>query len=231
MRVPVRIHHRGSHAVVAEGPARWLLYCEVCDEAGQTINLPRRETPLPSMLLPGQVAPTAVTVPIPDRAGAYQVYFRAKPAQHHDAGTITSSTSRESSMRLQVKNDAEESETRLFCYFQEAIQEALAEAEKLQRLPDDYHDVTEGWLATWKRRIKSKLLHNFRRAYVDVLSRQQSGFNRQVITILQEIMECTAVEGQAIQDELARSRQRIAELEERLGRLETILLAREPVST
>ena len=38
-----------------------------------------------------------------------------------------------------------------------------------------------------KRWVKQKLLHNFKTAYVDVLSRQQSAFNRQVLAALAEL--------------------------------------------
>ena len=49
---------------------------------------------------------------------------------------------------------------------------SLAEAAGRQELPDDYTDVTEGFLSSLKRRLKRKLLGNFKHAYVDVLSRQ-----------------------------------------------------------
>src|SRR5262249_54064259 len=62
-------------------------------------------------------------------------------------------------------------------------------AERLHRLPDDYRDVTQGWLASWKRRAKEKLLNNFKRAYVDVLSQQQTAFNRQLLTAVEELAE------------------------------------------
>jgi len=75
----------------------------------------------------------------------------------------------------------------------EEVQKALAEASRRQQLPDDYLDVTQGFLAGWKRRLKRKLLGNFKHAYVDVLSRQQSAFNRQVINALQELVECLGV--------------------------------------
>ena len=51
----------------------------------------------------------------------------------------------------------------------------LEMAEAWQRLPDDYVDVTQGWFARAKHWVKKTLLNNFKRAYVDVLSRQQSG--------------------------------------------------------
>jgi hypothetical protein len=73
------------------------------------------------------------------------------------------------------------------------VQRALLEAHAKQALPVDYLDVTQGFLAKWKRWIKRKLLGNFKHAYVDVLSRQQSAFNRQTLTALQELAECCAV--------------------------------------
>src|SRR5262249_45627317 len=76
--------------------------------------------------------------------------------------------------------------------FIESVQAAMVQAARLQQLPDDYNDVTEGWFASWKRKIKSKLLNNFKRAYADVVSRQQSAFNRQMLTALQELVECCA---------------------------------------
>jgi len=75
------------------------------------------------------------------------------------------------------------------------IRAALVGASRLQQLPDDYIDVTEGRLARWKRWIKRKLLGNFKHAYVDVLSRQQSRFNQQVLTALTELADyCATLE-------------------------------------
>ena len=78
-----------------------------------------------------------------------------------------------------------------------------------QQLPDDYLDVTQGFLAGWKRRLKRKLLGNFKHAYVDVLSRRQSQVNRRLITAVQQLTECCATLEHAVRD-----------LHERLGRLE-----------
>jgi hypothetical protein len=93
----------------------------------------------------------------------------------------------------------------------DTVQAALVEANRLQRLPDDYTDVTEGLLASWKRRVKRKLLGNFKHAYVDVLSRQQSGFNRQLLGAVQELAECCATLDHAVHVLL----RRVAELEGR----------------
>jgi hypothetical protein len=120
----------------------------------------------------------------------------------------------------------------------DTAQVALAEASRLQALPADYTDVTEGLFAAWKRRVKRKLLNNFKHAYVDVLSRQQSGFNRCVLTALGELAECCAALDHAgrpaaradspdagalaaLTQRLAETEARCARLEERLARLES----------
>jgi hypothetical protein len=75
---------------------------------------------------------------------------------------------------------------------------ALAEADRRQELPDDYVDVTQGRLAGVKLRIKQKLLGNFKHAYVDVLSRRQSAFNRALLEAVQEALECCALLDHAV---------------------------------
>jgi hypothetical protein len=69
---------------------------------------------------------------------------------------------------------------------------------QLTQLPADYVDVTEGRLAPVKRLIKKKLLNNFKHAYVDVLSRQQSQVNGQVVLMIQQLAECCALLDHAI---------------------------------
>ena len=96
--------------------------------------------------------------------------------------------------------------------FTETAKEALVEIEELRQLPDDYLDVTEGRLARCKRWIKHKLLGNFKRGYVDVLSRQQSHVNRHILTALQQLTECCATLDHA----LCGLQERIDRLEERI---------------
>lgn len=86
------------------------------------------------------------------------------------------------------------------------LSDRLNEAEQLVDLPAGYEDVSEGKLAGLKRTLKRKLLQQFQTAYVDVLSRQQSALNRQLLAAVQELTECNAM--------LAR---RVDELEERLA--------------
>jgi hypothetical protein len=95
--------------------------------------------------------------------------------------------------------------------FLEAVGAELADVDRLQELPSDYLDVTEGFLAGWKRRFKGKLLNNFKKAYVDVLSRQQSACNRHMLRAVQELVEYCATLEHAL-DALG---QRVALLEQR----------------
>lgn len=66
---------------------------------------------------------------------------------------------------------------------------AAREAQRRQKLPEDYLDVTEGWWAGWKRWIKKKLLNNFKQAYVDILSRQQSRVNQELAGAVLQLSE------------------------------------------
>jgi len=100
-----------------------------------------------------------------------------------------------------------------------AVQDALVEANRLQQLPENYIDVTQGRFASWKAWIKRKLLGNFKHAYVDVLSRQQSAFNRRVLAALQELAECCTTMDSLL-EQLAASQQRTQALEERVAQLE-----------
>jgi glycosyltransferase involved in cell wall biosynthesis len=203
--VPVRVHNRGTHAIAAEGPGRYLIQSHAGDECETT-------TPLPDLLMPGQTLPAAVAVRVPRRPGSYQVTIRVI----QDVGTSCPLVSRKAVnklaacdyrvvaesvngsstsgiMRLQV--DDLQQASKGFGPLLDEIRTALAEASCCQRLPDDYTDVTEGRFAKWKRWIKRKLLGNFKHAYVDVLSRQQSRFNQQILTALTELADyCATLE-------------------------------------
>ncbi len=105
----------------------------------------------------------------------------------------------------------------------------LVELHRLRTLPDDYVDVTHGPLAWWKRRIKQKLLHNFRTAYVDVLAQQQSRFNTVLVEILSELIDKrtaraepdpgSAEKATKLVAEMQRLRRRLARLEKQVQQL------------
>src|SRR5262249_55414221 len=155
-------------------------------------------------LMPGQTLPAAVRVPVPQQPGDYRVHFqmsfsrdRTGSAAIADPGALHAGSLNNGEpsgiMELHVQN-------RLlaavgFAPLLEEIRKCLVEAQPLQQLPDDYIDITQGLLAKWKRWIKRKLLGNFKHAYVDVLSRQQSRFNQKLLTALTELADyCATLE-------------------------------------
>jgi hypothetical protein len=195
--VPVRIINRGTHALVAEGPGRKTLHSWITDESGTSYasrsgkEAATMETALPELVMPGQVLPAIVPVPIPGQTGSYQILFGVGPGQVAESSQpMAQGLFPAGAMRLLVEEDAPRNQESFCAPLLDVIQTALAEAERLGHLPDDYLDVTQGWFAQWKRWIKRKLLGNFKQAYVDVLSRQQSAFNRQIVMALTELAEC-----------------------------------------
>jgi glycosyltransferase involved in cell wall biosynthesis len=197
----VSLVNRGNQVAMRDGPGRTMLCSEVVDrEAGRVVS--RREaTRLPCLLLPGQTRSAAVTVNLPAAPGQYQVRLWAErgPANQEVNGSLTH-------LDLSLQSSAEKPSSCAFPFLEE-VGKVLADAQRLQQLPDDYVDVTEGWLAGWKRWIKRKLLGNFKHAYVDVLSRQQSHLNQHMVCIVQNLAECCATLDHAVrglQEKLAR---------------------------
>lgn len=191
----VRVVNCGTHAVVPDGPARVVLRARVGGEGG-----PEGETALPDLLAPGAVLPVAVRVPVPEAPGAYDVVLSAGRAG--EPGPLECAEVR---VRLTVLQRERPGTAPPGAALLDVAREALASAERLRTLPDDYLDVTEGWFAPWKRWLKRKLLNNFKRAYVDVVVRQQSAFNQHVLTALNELAECCAAQQQALEAAVARA--------------------------
>jgi glycosyltransferase involved in cell wall biosynthesis len=238
--VAVRVLNRGTHVAVAEGLARLVLRCRVVNEGGEVLS-ESRPTSLPGLIMPGQSVPAAMTVPVPQVPGDYRVVFWAERV---DSASQAGDVSQAAVMQLLVEPAGMATSPQTGGTMLEAVQSALAAAQQVQELPAGYEDVTEGWLANWKRRLKSKLLNNFRRAFVEPGFRRQSAFNRYVLTALQELAEHGAALEHAGQrniphstreeelvEELTRTRQRCALLEERLARLEARMLEGENAST
>jgi glycosyltransferase involved in cell wall biosynthesis len=178
--IPVRVENCGTHALAAEGPARVTIHSGVVGPSQTTADADA-EAALPSLLTPGQVLPVAVPVRVPDRPGCYEVILTANrpngPELNGPAARV----------RLIVQIPGRAESDGVGSSVGAAVQKALTQAHRLRRLPDDYTDVTEGRFARWKAWVKRKLLGNFKNAYVDVLSRQQSAFNLAVLTALGEL--------------------------------------------
>jgi glycosyltransferase involved in cell wall biosynthesis len=189
--IPVRLINRGSQPAVPEGPGRMLLRCRLAGKS--QVTTATTEAVLPGLLLPGRAVAAAVPVPVPDVAGTYEVRLTVERA-----GTPLNETTTLSNFRLQVVESGC-AERQSYCApLLELAEAALVEARRLERLPDNYTDVTEGWFARGKRWLKHKLLGNFKKAYVDVLSRQQSAVNAHLLTALRELTECCATLDHAV---------------------------------
>src|SRR5207253_4990093 len=183
------------------GPARSVLRAELTPESCRQVTAARLETSLPGLLLPGKEMHAVARVPIPALPGTYEVNLSL-------TGTGNFAEIRAKgdpvALRLNVTPQPEPGNqyslvsgysTSDGCCASSlsAVHAALAHAADKQSLPDGYIDVTQGCLASLKRRIKRKLLGNFKHAYVDALSHQQSTFNQHVLTALQELAECCAL--------------------------------------
>jgi glycosyltransferase involved in cell wall biosynthesis len=254
--VPVRVVNRGSHVLLADGPGRGLLRYGISAETGQPVPAAATQTPLPGLVMPGRALAAVVPVAVPAVPGEYRVIFWAERIVPNEAdpfarlAPLGPGVGGEGGMKLIVEGPGEAQRDTCCGPFLDAVQADLGEAQRRQDLPCDYLDVTEGWLAGLKRRIKRKLLGNFKHAYVDVLSRQQSAFNRLVLAALEELAECCATldhgmrpsrgsepppgaaadELAEVRHQLAENRERCALLEERLARLEVRIQEQETLA-
>jgi glycosyltransferase involved in cell wall biosynthesis len=229
--IPVRVTNLGTHPLVPEGSERTVLRPQLHNEAGEPCPGVQPPSPVPGLVLPGQAQTAAVSVAIPTRPGRYEVSFRAECSSGATSAPAVEVAGRKP-LRLTVE-EAGARDDRGFCAPVLAeVQKALAEARRRERLPESYTDISTGWLVSCKRWVKHKLLNNFKRGYVDVLSRQQSGFNRQVVTALQELVECcellsrrpeVGVASESLRAELVELREHNLALESRIAELEAML--------
>jgi glycosyltransferase involved in cell wall biosynthesis len=239
--VAVRVVNRGTHPVLSEGPSAMVLRARVVAEdeadADCSRSLSGPPTPLPALLIPGQSLTAAVPVVVPPTPGAYRIFFRAERAN-----APPFPWPRSAALHLVVEENAPAQ--RCCAPLLETLQAALVEAQRLQRLPDTYTDVSQGLFASWKRWIKRKLVGNFQHAYVDVLSRQQSQVNQRLVAAVNELAECCALlealpdragrdpasssEPVGLPQRVAFLEARLAELEQRLAETNQLASARQP---
>jgi glycosyltransferase involved in cell wall biosynthesis len=208
--IAVRVVNRGTEVAVAEGPARTVLCGVVMDSADRVVRQLVAPTSLPVLVMPGRAVSASVLVALPPEAGRYEVRLWARRLDRKEpCGPVAS-------VAL-IVGDGDASTTDGCAGLLDEVQTALAGASQLQRLPDDYTDVTQGALAGLKRRVKQKFLGNFKKAYVDVLSRQQTACNEQLLEAVQLLTECCATLDHALR-----------ELQQRVARLEAAPGNRQP---
>jgi hypothetical protein len=157
----------------------------------------RTATDLPDLLVPGAVRTAMLLVPVPPESGTYDLLLWAE----HPGGDRRLASEPTRSGLLVGTTPANVSG---LLPLLDGVRGLLIDAQRIQRLPDDYLDVTQGWLARWKRWTKKTLLNNFKRAYVDVLSRQQSRLNQQLVAAVAQLAECCATLDHAVRSQQAR---------------------------
>jgi glycosyltransferase involved in cell wall biosynthesis len=188
--VPVRVSNLGTHPALAHGPARVMIQAKVVDAHGRSCVPTSTDTPLPALLMPGRTLAAALPVLVPTTPETYEIILSAtKGASDEDGNVLCAGSGR---LRLIVEQSPRTNPETCCTPLLAAVHAALVDAYRRQQLPDSYVDVTQGWFATWKAWVKRKLLGNFKHAYVDVLSHQQSAFNEQVLAALHELAECCA---------------------------------------
>lgn len=179
--VSLVIRNRGTLPLVDAGPGA--VFIEVRSD-GQTSRIP-----LPRSLQPDEQAPVAIALKHPVNV------TEDSPTEIRCMLMDGTPISETCLLSMRIVESGHAPSVPLSLPYLEMAQQALAEAHAQQKLPDDYVDVTEGWFRRVKRWLKQKVLSNFRRAYVDVLSRQQSQVNENLVqAVLQLTQHCATLE-------------------------------------
>ena len=218
--VTVRLSNRGHHPEAGDGFAKTELVSKTLDAMGESIG---RDlvTPLPGLIVPGQDVAVMVRVAVPNRPGpcAVEIFVR-RPSRGEE---LSRGPAVRVAMTVSLVADVAPAPT------PSSFAGPLLAAQGAHQLPDDYVDVSEGRLAKLKLWIKRKVLHNFQHGYVNVLSRQQSAFNRQVLAALAEFADAQAAleqnarlqggapEFESLKTELRDLRRRYRRLARRVG--------------
>jgi hypothetical protein len=165
--------------------------CEIRSAVADTVVIPCVESNVPGLVLPGQSLTTALLIETPAEEGVYRICLWTEASPRTGPSPVA---------EVILTMDAGSGPDGESCVssFLDSVARTLPAAHRLQQLPEDYVDVTEGALAPIKRFIKRKMLHNFKDAYVDVLSRQQSQVNAHLVLMIQQLAECCAVLDQAV---------------------------------
>ncbi len=184
VQVPVRVFNWGSHAALADGPGATVVQAEVSELRNGQVLACAAPAPLPGLLMPGSSLALVLSIPVPAQPGQYRVaLWTERP------GAAVTAPFRQY-LSLAVEAHGNVVPAGCASTYLEAVQNALPLARKLQCLPNDYTDPAVGLLGRIKRRIKRKLVNTFKYYYVDVLSRQQSQVNTQLVAAVQQLAEC-----------------------------------------
>lgn len=204
--VSFKVHNHGKTLLPATGPVVGSVHLKIKNEQKKRAGS-RVKVPLSQAIMPGESPLMVAALEWPTSVGKYRIKIQVKLGKR----TLASAK-----MTLLITEGAPtlgDDRTALGPIMQSARQ-ALAEARHWEVLPEDYCDVSEGKLANFKKMLKQKLLHNFRKAYVDVAFRQQSTLNRKLIAVMSLMLE--SVSSQDVAGQQAQLARRLATLEEKL---------------
>ncbi|MBI2804573.1 MAG: glycosyltransferase [Planctomycetes bacterium] len=179
--IPVRLAQRGTVCAIPDGPGRTVICCEIRAVQGALV-VKETEIPLACIVTPTQTQVAALALELPGDPGCYDVRLWSEMQGKQLCEPAAFS--------LVLTGEAVKQTHSPTAVFLDAVRKALPQAHRLQKLPTDYVDVTEGTLAPVKRLIKRKLFHNFKHAYVDVVSRQQTQMNEKLVLMIQQLSEC-----------------------------------------
>ncbi|MFO0809866.1 MAG: glycosyltransferase [Gemmataceae bacterium] len=210
--IPVRLDNRGQLAELAEGTNRTRLVSRAYEADGTPAG-PEIETGIPTTILPDQGAVAVVRVALPTEPGEYLVAISLRRGD-------VEATPELPDVRVPLVVTPPST-------FAAPPSVAMPVAIEAVDLPDSYVDVSEGFAAGLKKWAKRKLLHNFQQAFVNVLSRQQSAFNRRVASAIAELSDGQAAtahmahEAAALREDVRRLQRQNARLARRLAQLES----------
>lgn len=191
----IKLQNTGNQLITDRGPTSGYLLLS-SPHSKQRIKLTQP-------LVPGQSIWQTLVLDLPGKAGTYTYQVRFINQRQVLARSRFTIELGSTSQTAAVSHPLSQS-----------VRQSLTAAKKLEKLPDDYVDVTEGLLSGVKHSLKRKLLNNFRKAYVDVAFRQQSVLNEKLIAAMSLLAE-----GVLKQDTAAT----IVQLEHRLRKLEKLV--------
>jgi len=188
--VRIVIDHMGGAPLMPRGPGRTHLVLRGRAADGEIVG-DEWTVCLPAVIAPGDTVAVDVVIPALMQAGVFDLEaglftFTESGAGKDWMGMVGTVRVVEGSQPIADVASRPRSTK---------LKAALSRAGAVQSLPESYVDVSTGVASRVKRWAKQKLLHNFRAGYVDVLSRQQTRFNREVLRALDELAAASAADG------------------------------------
>lgn len=204
----VRLRNDGDTLLASHGPAAATLVAQMVDEQGVPAT-PREVIALSRPLPPGKTELIVAALSLPQLVGNYTLQLQVRQVDRRLSSVTVPVVVAERDFSLSTGNPSVEQ-------LHQQLQPLLAEATRQRTLPSDYVDVTEGHLAPLKKAVKTKLLHNLRKAFLEPAFRQQSALNEKLLQAI-----CLLAEAQAAQDVAATQAQLLRQmrlLEQKLQR-------------